>query len=77
MSRSFDGLVFCTWGGRLHFWDNNLSGATKTIELQSLPFRLLNYNISAIDFNQRKLMILTVAGDAVEITMTESEDETN
>ncbi len=73
ITKCYEGIVFCTWPGRIHFWDINLIGPTKTIELQSLPFRLLSYNIANIDFNQKRLLVLTVSGDAIEITIAESD----
>lgn len=75
MSKSAEGIVFCTWSGKMHFWDINLKGESRMIELQSLPFKLLNYNITSIDFNQNRHLVLTVAGDAVEITFVEMENQ--
>jgi WD40 repeat protein len=68
MNLCSEGIVFCSWSGRIHFWDINLNGATRTIELHSLPFKLLNYNITGCDFNQNRVLVVTHAGDAVEIT---------
>lgn len=75
MNKCLEGLVFCTWSGRLHFWDIHLTGPTRTIEIQQLPFKLLNYNISSCDFNQNRLLICTMAGDAIEITMVERDGQ--
>jgi len=71
MNLCFEGIVFCTWAGRIHFWDINLKGATRSIELVSLPFKLLNHNITGCDFNQNRLLLVTHAGDAIEVTCVE------
>jgi hypothetical protein len=44
----------------------------KTIELAALPFKVLSFNIISIDFNKKRLLVLTLAGDAVEISLSES-----
>jgi hypothetical protein len=72
MSKCFEGIVICTWRGNLHIWDTHLTRSMKTIELSALPFKVLSFNILSIDFNQKRLLLLTLAGDAVEISLTES-----
>lgn len=32
---------------------------------------MLSFNISSVDYNQKRLLVLTIAGDAVEIGLTE------
>lgn len=51
MNKSSEGVVICTWLGQIHIWDINLRGKLHTISLQDLPYKLLNYNITSIDFN--------------------------
>jgi phage replication-related protein YjqB (UPF0714/DUF867 family) len=43
----------------------------KTIELSALPFKILSYNIVNIDANQKRILVLTIAGDAIEIGLSE------
>jgi hypothetical protein len=40
--------------------------------LSSLPFKLLSFNISSVDYNQKRLLVLTISGDVVEISLSES-----
>lgn len=42
---------------------------TKIIELSSLPFKIISYSIVNIDFNQKKLLVLTLGGDVIEILL--------
>jgi hypothetical protein len=51
MSPCFEGIVFGTARGFLHIWDSYLSRCIKTIELSSLPFKILSYSVINIDFN--------------------------
>ena len=67
MSPCFEGIAIGTARGFIHIWDSYLSRSTKTIELSSLPFKVLSFAIISLDFNQRRLLVLTTAGDAVEI----------
>ena len=71
MSKCFEGIVICTWRGNLHIWDTQLTRSVKTIELSALPFKVLSFNIMSVDFNQKRLLVLTLAGDAIEISLTE------
>jgi len=72
MSPCFEGIAIGTARGFIHIWDNYLSRSIKTIELHSLPFKLLSFTIISIDFNQRRLLVVTAAGDAVEIQVDQS-----
>lgn len=45
---------------------------TKSIELSQLPFQLLSYNIQGIDYCQNRLLVLTLEGDVIHITLPES-----
>ena len=51
MTKCFEGIAICTWRGMIHIWDTNLNHQIKTIELSSLPFKILSYHISAVDYN--------------------------
>lgn len=72
MTKCYEGLAICTWSGKIHFWNSTLSSSTKTIELNNLPFKILSYHISSIDYNQKRILVLTVAGDVLEIGLTEN-----
>jgi hypothetical protein len=51
MTKCFEGIAICTWRGMIHIWDVHLTKCVKSIELSSLPFKLLNFNICAVDYN--------------------------
>lgn len=72
MTKCYEGLAICTWRGFIHLWDNNVAHCTKTIELASLPFKILSFNISSIDYNQKRLLVLSIEGDVIQITLTEN-----
>mmetsp|Transcript_34024 Transcript_34024/g.33191 ORF Transcript_34024/g.33191 Transcript_34024/m.33191 type:complete len:88 (-) Transcript_34024:2529-2792(-) len=57
--------------GMIYIWDAALIKCQKIIELSSLPFQILSNYIVSMDFNQRKLLVLTIAGDAIEIHLNE------
>ena len=71
MSKCFEGIMICTWRGNLYIWDTQLTCSVKTIKLSALPFKVLSFNIMSVDFNQKRLLVLTLAGDAIEISLTE------
>ena len=57
--------------GIIYIWDNYLLKCMKTIELSALPFKILSYNIVNLDANQKRLLVLTVAGDVLELGLSE------
>ena len=67
ITKCFEGIAIGTNKGHIYIWDNYLLRCTKTIELSSLPFKILSYTIVSIDSNQKRLLVLTVAGDVIEI----------
>lgn len=69
--KCFDGIAIGTKNGYIYIWDNSLLKCTKTIELSGLPFKILSFNIVSIDANQRRILVLTIAGDAIEIGLSE------
>lgn len=71
MTKCFEGLAICTWSGQVNLWDVHLTKCTKRIELGNLPFKMVNFNITSIDYNQKRLLILTDSGDAIEISLNE------
>ena len=72
MSRCFDGIAIATHRGAIHIWDVYLSKCMKSIELSSFPFKLLSFHVVSLDYNKKRLLVCTVAGDAVEITLDQS-----
>ena len=71
IQKCFEGIAIGTLRGFIYIWDNYLLKCMKTIELASLPFKILSYNIVNIDSNQKRLLVVTLAGDAIEITLSE------
>jgi hypothetical protein len=71
ITKCFDGIAIGTMRGLIYIWDNYLLKCTKTIELSSLPFKILSFNIVSIDANQKRLLVTSLAGDAIEIELSE------
>ena len=71
MSKCFEGLAFGTMLGRIYLWDENLLGCRKIIDLNTLPFKILSSYIVNLDCNQRRLLVCTMNGDAIELILTE------
>ena len=71
MTKCSEGIAIGTKNGYVYIWDNSLLKCTKTIELSALAFKILSYNIVNIDANQRRLLVVTLAGDAIEISLSE------
>lgn len=69
MSRCFEGVAIATIRGFIHVWDVYLSQCMKSIELSSFPFKLLSFHVVSMDYNKKRLLVCTIAGDAVEITL--------
>jgi hypothetical protein len=72
MTKCFEGIAICTWRGFIHIWDSRLTKCTKTIELSSLPFKILSNNIQSADYNKKRLLIVTLEGDLIEISLQEA-----
>ena len=62
-------MAIATLRGYIHIWDIFLSKCMKSIELSAFPFRLLSFQVVSLDYNKRRLLVSTIAGDAVEITL--------
>lgn len=43
----------------------------KTIELSDLSFKMLSFHIVGFDYNRHKMLLTTISGDVVEISMKE------
>lgn len=72
MSRCFEGLAFATIKGLIYIWDEYLLKCTKIVDLNQMPFKILSSHIVNIDFNQKRLLILTLNGDAVEAVLSDA-----
>ena len=64
-------IAFCTVRGFIYIWDSYLSTCLKIIELSDLSFKMMSFHIVGFDFNKHKILITTIAGDAIEISMKE------
>lgn len=64
-------IAFCTVRGYIYIWDSYLSTCLKIIELSDLSFKMMSFHIVGFDFNKHKMLITTIAGDAIEISMKE------
>lgn len=71
ITKCFEGIAIGTTRGMIYLWDNYLLKCMKTIELSGLPFKILSFNIVCIDANQKRLLITSIAGDVIEITLSE------
>lgn len=71
MSKCFEGIAIGTMRGMIYIWDSYLLKCMRTIELSGLAFKIISYTIVNIDANQRRLLVLTLAGDAIEISLSE------
>ena len=69
MCKCFEGVAIGTTRGFIHIWDSYLSKCMKSIELSSLPFKVLSYSIVSLDYNQKRLLVCTMAGDGIELTL--------
>ena len=69
MSRCYQGIAIATVRGIIDIWDVYLNGVKKSIQLSSQPFKLLSFQIMSLDFNKKRLLVSTIAGDAIEITL--------
>ena len=64
-------IAFWTVRGFIYIWDSYLSTWLKIIELSDLSFKMMSFHIVGFDFNKHKILITTIAGDAIEISMKE------
>lgn len=71
ITKCFDGIAIATKRGYIYIWDSYLLKCTKTIELSALPFKILSYSIVNVDANQRRILVSTIAGDVIEIGLSE------
>lgn len=71
-----DGIAICTARGLIYIWDQFLSTCIKNIELSDLSFKLLSFHIVGLDYNQNKMLITTMGGDAIEIKIVVSSKKT-
>jgi WD40 repeat protein len=72
MTKCFEGIAFATIKGHIYIWDEYLLKCGKIIDINQMPFKILSSYIVNLDFNQRRLLVLTINGDAIEIILTEA-----
>ena len=72
MSKCFEGIAFATIEGKIFIWDQYLLKCGKIIDINSLPNKILSSYIVSMDYNQRRLLVLTMNGDAIEILLNEA-----
>jgi hypothetical protein len=71
LCKCFEGIAIGTLRGLIYIWDNYLLKCMKTIELSALPFKILSYTIVSIEANQKRILVLSIAGDVIEIGLSE------
>jgi len=62
-------IAFCTRRGYIHIWDGYLSNCLRIIELSQIGCQVLSFHIVGLDFNKHKMLLTTITGDVVEISM--------
>lgn len=72
MTKCFEGVCFATARGHIYVWDTYLLKCTKVIDINQMPFKILSTYIVNVDHNQRRLLVLTMNGDAIEVILTEA-----
>lgn len=71
ITKCFEGIAIGTMRGMIYIWDNYLLKCMKTIELSAMPFKILSFNIVNIDASQKRILVITLAGDVIEIALSE------
>ena len=83
MNYCSEGIVFGTSRGFLYVvstrklslqWDKYLSACVKVLELSNLSFKILSFHIVGIDYNQQRLLVSTLGGDALELRLSLKKD---
>lgn len=69
MSKCFEGLAIATQNGKIFIWDDCLLKCGKIIDINTLPFKILSSFIVNLDYNQKRLLVLTMNGDVIEIAL--------
>ena len=72
VSKCFEGIAFATVKGHIYIWDQYLLKCTKQIDINQMPFKILSTYIVSMDYNQRRLLVTTINGDAIEVILTEA-----
>ena len=72
MSKCFEGVAFATENGIIQIWDTYLLKCEKKIEINQLPNKILSPYIVSLDYNKKRILVLTMNGDALEIALQES-----
>ena len=72
MTKCFEGVAFGTNTGMIQIWDNYLLRCDKKIDINQLPNKILSQYIVNLDYNRKRILVLTMNGDAIEITLQDS-----
>lgn len=72
MSKCFEGIAISTKGGKIYIWDEYLYRCSKIIDLNTMPFKILSSHIVSMDFNQKRLMVVSFGGDVIEIILSDA-----
>lgn len=70
MTKCYEGVAFSTIKGVIYIWDEYLLGCNKIIDINKLPFKILSPHIVSMDFNQRRILVLTLNGDVIDILLS-------
>ena len=69
MNTCYEGICFATITGLIYIWDGYLLNCHKKIDINQFPFKILSNFIVSMDHNQRRLLLLTMNGDAIEVLL--------
>ena len=72
MTKCFEGIAFATMNGHIFIWDAYLLRCNKVVKITEMPFKILSTYIVNMDYNQRRLLVLTMNGDAIEVILNEA-----
>jgi len=71
MSKCFEGIAIATIQGRIFIWDVGLLAEQRVIDINDLPFKVLSSFIVSMDYDQRRMLVLTMNGDVIELSLNE------
>lgn len=74
LSKCFEGIAIGTKNGLIAIWDVNLLGEQRKINITALDFRVLSSVLVSMDYNQRRILVLTINGDVIEIALDDKRE---
>lgn len=72
MSKCYEGVAFATVEGQIYIWDLYLLKCSKRIDINQLPFKILSSFIVSLDYNCKRMLILTLNGDVIEVILNDA-----